>query len=52
MQKLKIIESYRNGLNQRGIVICTYKLVEGGEADCIELEYSEEYPTFDIVQVK
>lgn len=51
MEKLKIIESYKNELTQEGIVICTYGLVGGGEADCIDMNYQTEYPTFEVVQV-
>ena len=53
MEKLKIIESYRESLTQNKIVICTYILSsDNSEVDCIEMEYQEDYPMFEIVIVK
>jgi hypothetical protein len=53
MEKLKIIESYREPLTQNKIVICTYlSSSDNSEVDCIEIEYQAYYPMFEIVIVK
>ena len=52
MEKLKIIESYREELTTNGIVICTYKDIQDNEVDCIDLTYQNDYPTFEITEVK
>lgn len=53
MEKLKIIDSYRDSLTQNDIVICTYFLSsDNSEVDCIEIEYQADYPMFEIVIVK
>jgi hypothetical protein len=52
MEKLKIIESYRESLTQNGIVICTYILTsDNSEVDCIDMEYDSKFPMFEIVTV-
>tara|TARA_R110000850_G_scaffold247387_1_gene372293 strand:+ start:2087 stop:2251 length:165 start_codon:yes stop_codon:yes gene_type:complete len=52
MEKLKIIESYRESLTQNGIVICTYILTsDNSEVDCIDMEYESQFPMFEIVIV-
>lgn len=49
---LKVIDSYREELNQKCIVICTYKLLsDNSEVDCITLDYKNEYPQFEMVEV-
>lgn len=52
MEKLKIIYSYREELTTKGIVICTYIDLQDNEVDCIDLIYEEEYPNFEIIEVK
>ena len=49
---LKIIESYRQELNNKGIVICTYLDLQDNEIDCINIQYQEEYPMFEITSIK
>ena len=52
MEKLKIIDSYREELTTNGIVICTYIDLQGNEVDCIDLVHQAEYPTFEVIDVQ
>jgi hypothetical protein len=49
---LKITEDIRDELSAKGIVICTYILTDDSEADCIDIEYSSEYPNLEQVEYK
>jgi hypothetical protein len=49
---LKIIESYRQELTTNGIVICTYKDLQGNEVDCIDTVHANEYPNFELIEVQ
>ena len=50
--KLKIIESYREELTTKGIVVCTYLDMQNNDVDCINLIYEEEYQNFEIIEVQ
>jgi predicted secreted Zn-dependent protease len=53
MLVLKIEENKRQELTQKGIVICTYIRVDNNkEVDAITMEYKDEYPNFEEVEVK
>lgn len=52
MEKLKIIDSYRQELTTNGIVICTYLDMQDNEVDCIDLIYQEQYPQFELIEVQ
>jgi hypothetical protein len=49
---LKIIDSYRQELTSKGIVICTYKDLQGNEVDCIDTAHANEYPDFELIEVQ
>jgi hypothetical protein len=49
---LKIIDSYRQELTANGIVICTYKDLQGNEVDCIDTVHANEYPNFELIEVQ
>jgi len=49
---LKIIESYRQELTSKGIVICTYVDLQGNEVDCIDTVHANEYPNFELIEVQ
>jgi hypothetical protein len=53
MLVLKIEENKRQELTDNGIVICTYIRVDNNqEVDAITMDYKDEYPTFEEVEVK
>lgn len=51
MQVLKIEENKREELNEKGIVICSYKTIEDLYISAISLDFKNEYPSFEIVEV-
>lgn len=52
MEALKIVDSYRQELSNKTIIICTYyELPNMNEVDCIDIIYQSEYPQFDVVNV-
>jgi len=53
MLVLKIEENKRQELTEKGIVICTYIRVDNNqEVDAITMDYKDEYPTFEEIEVK
>jgi hypothetical protein len=52
MVALKVIDSYREELNTKCIVICTYKTLTNVDVDCIDYSYFELYPEFEVVEVQ
>ena len=52
MEKLKVIESYRQELTTKGIVICTHKDLQSNEVDCIDTVHANEYPNFELIEVQ
>ena len=49
---LKIIDSYRQELTSKGIVICTYLDMQGNEVDCIDTVHANKYPNFELIEVQ
>jgi hypothetical protein len=52
MKALKIEEEKRQELTINGIVICTYKDLDGNEFDGIGIEFKDDYPTFEEITIK
>ena len=52
MEKLKITEDLRAGLTENGVVICTYKDLNGVEFDCIDLDNLINYPLLEVIEVQ
>ena len=52
MLALKVIDSYREELNSKCIVICTYKTLYDVDVDCIDYSYIDLYPEFEVVEVQ
>lgn len=50
MPRLKIIEDIREELTSSGIVICTYKDLQGNEFDGIDMLYQAQYPDLEVVE--
>jgi len=51
MKALKIKKDKRQELTESGIVICTYKDMDGNEFDGVGIEFKDDYPTFEEINI-